>query len=133
MNCRFIKILFRLHSTHSNKIEIIFPRFAYFNRLIISKSIMCIICLNPLFSFFYLICGGIIWIIYSAITIHDCDELKKNCAQNINILSIVGITVSLTVISLSILFSIVFIIKRQNKSILDPAEDLLMNTTNTIK
>lgn len=91
------------------------------------------LCLNPLFSFFYLVCGGIAWIIYSAITIHDCNELKKNCVWNINILSIVGITVSLTTIVFIIPFAILFIKHRQNKSVPHSTEELLMNTTNSIK
>ena len=95
---------------------------------------MLIGCLNPLFSFFYLVCGGIAWIVYSAITIHDCDKLKKNCVRNVNILSIVGITVSLTMIFFIIPLAILFVRQRQNKSTPDSAaEELLMNTTNSIK
>lgn len=94
---------------------------------------MIIPCLSPLFSFFYLVCGGIAWIVYSAITIHDCDKLKKNCVWNVNILSIVGITVSLTVIVLIIPFAILFIRQQQNKSTPDSAKELLINTTNPIE
>lgn len=99
MNCKKIEnYLLYLHNLSKN---------------ITNLHIIMLFCPNPFVIMIFFGTAGIGWIIYSAITIHNCTGFTFGCTGNVNNLSIVGITLSCFVICVVMPFTIAFRLRDQ--------------------